>query len=116
MQRLVHLLALRGRSLLLAVIDLGSIAARLDRRDDFRAVAGGFVIFDRHAASQQVHLHGRDTRHGADALLDVRRAGRAAHAADPETLFHIGFSFLFPRKSGGAGKAVSLPTPSPGEG
>ena len=87
--------------LLFAVVHRSRIAAGLDSLDDLAGVARALIVLHDHTAREQVDLHLAHARHCRDAFFHMRRAGRAAHAADAESLFHI-FS--------------PYPNPSPGEG
>ena len=92
LQRLVRLRASRRSRCLPAVVHRSRVAAGLDRLYNRLCVARIFVVLDRHAAGEQIYLHAADTRHRRNAFLHMGGAGRAAHAAHPKPLFHIGIS------------------------
>ena len=100
-QLAVRLRAFRGNRLLLPIIHRGSIAAGYNSMNDRLRVACALIVLHDHTAREQVDLHLTHARHCRDTFFHMRRAGRTAHAADTESLFHI-FS--------------PYPNPSPREG
>ena len=88
------LLAEAGRGLRLRALRrglgvAGAVADLLHRRADDGGGERAFIVFDRHAAGEQVDVHILDAFQLLHAAGDVGLAGRARHAGDVEFLrFH----------------------------